>query len=56
MVFEFYQQIYVEKVHWKLNLAQSTKQKSPKNVIAVSDTAWHGNLEMPLARSILRGL
>ena len=29
MIFEFYEQKYVEKVHLKLNLAQSSKQESP---------------------------
>ena len=28
MIFEFYEQKYVEKVYLKLNLAQSTKQES----------------------------
>ena len=29
MIFEFYEQKYVEKVHLKLNLAQSSKQAIP---------------------------
>ena len=31
MIFEFYEQKYFEKVYSKLNLAQSTKQESPKD-------------------------
>ena len=30
MIFEFYEQKYVEKVYLKLNLTQATKQESPK--------------------------
>ena len=30
MIFEFYEQKYVEKVYLKLNLAQFTKQESPE--------------------------
>ena len=29
MIFEFYEQNYVEKVYLKLNLVQSTKQEKP---------------------------
>ena len=32
MIFEFYEQKYVEKVYLKLNLAQSAKQESPQFV------------------------
>ena len=31
MIFEFYEQKYVEKVYLKFNLAQSTKQERPYN-------------------------
>ena len=31
MIFEFYEQKYVEKVYLKWNLEQSTKQESPSN-------------------------
>ena len=30
MIFEFYEQKYLEKVYLKLNLAQSTKQERPQ--------------------------
>ena len=30
MIFEFYEQKYIVKVYLKLNLAQFTKQESPK--------------------------
>ena len=36
MIFEFYEQKYLEKIYLKLNLAQSTKQESPQLPIVLT--------------------